>query len=495
MSGRSKFSKKNATKFAVVHRPHDDPSYYDADAGDHVLVPVQNRNLKKDQKTKAQAQAQEEFEDIPKLVDTAAASPAAAAPAAKQEKKNGPVNEHVGEAALYGINFDDSKYDYTQHLKPIGLDPSHSVFIPAKTKSKSKANEKPKKLKDPASLFVEPTYQDLENKPAEPLFVRGVAKQEYLDQMQEIPEELVGFKPDMNPALREVLIALEDEAYVVNEDVVVDIKAKPEEIPEEADEDADDIFAELLGSGKADGADEFEDEFDEWDMENLDNYEEDHYKQEMAQFDTIGKLEDLQDIDVSADVRRFKLQQKKERNAWDSDNDFSDEDDLEEEEQETKDVVGKLPSIAGTRSSSKTGGQARKARRKKGAMSDVSGFSMSSSAIPRSEAMTVLDDRYDQIIGGYENYEEELAEEEEKHQTFDMLKERSDFESMLDDFLDNYELGSGNRKLVKKDQEIAKLKEAADEVSKGKLSMRRKREKEKKSSVNSITDRLNSLRF
>lgn len=483
MSGRTRFNKNNATKFAVVHRPHDDPNYHDPEAGEHVLVPVQNRHKKKD------VSQSSEDGPIPKLVSTPTAPSTSAS-------KNA-VNEHVGEAALYGITFDDSKYDYTQHLKPIGLDPSHSVFIPAKSK---KPIEK-KKLKDPESLFVEPSYQDLENKAAEPLFVRGVAKQEYLDQMQEIPGELVGFKPDMNPALREVLVALEDDAYVINEDVAVEIKPKSNNAAEGLDEDDDDIFAELLGSGKADGADEFEDEFDEWDMQDLDNFEEEHYKQEMAQFDDIGKLQDLQGIDVSADVRRFKLQQKKVRNDWDSDNDFSDDDngsinhseDEEElkEEVEDGDVLGSLPSF---KTSSKTGGKARKARHKKGAMSDVSGFSMSSSALARTEVMTVLDDKYDQIIGGYENYEEELAEDEEKHESFDMLKERPDLESMLDDFLDNYELGSGNRKLVKKDEEIARLKEAADEVSKGKLSMRRKREKEKKS-VKGITNGLNSLKF
>lgn len=483
MSGRTRFNKNNATKFAVVHRPHDDPNYHDPEAGEHVLVPVQNRHKKKD------VSQSSEDGPIPKLVSTPTAPSTSAS-------KNA-VNEHVGEAALYGITFDDSKYDYTQHLKPIGLDPSHSVFIPAKSK---KPIEK-KKLKDPESLFVEPSYQDLENKAAEPLFVRGVAKQEYLDQMQEIPGELVGFKPDMNPALREVLVALEDDAYVINEDVAVEIKLKSNNAAEGLDEDDDDIFAELLGSGKADGADEFEDEFDEWDMQDLDNFEEEHYKQEMAQFDDIGKLQDLQGIDVSADVRRFKLQQKKVRNDWDSDNDFSDVDngsinhseDEEElkEEVEDGDVLGSLPSF---KTSSKTGGKARKARHKKGAMSDVSGFSMSSSALARTEVMTVLDDKYDQIIGGYENYEEELAEDEEKHESFDILKERPDLESMLDDFLDNYELGSGNRKLVKKDEEIARLKEAADEVSKGKLSMRRKREKEKKS-VKGITNGLNSLKF
>lgn len=38
---------------------------------------------------------------------------------------------NIGEAAKYGIYYDDTEYDYTQHLKVIGEDPS-AVFIPAK---------------------------------------------------------------------------------------------------------------------------------------------------------------------------------------------------------------------------------------------------------------------------------------------------------------------------------------------------------------------------
>ena len=30
------------------------------------------------------------------------------------------IRNNEGEAALYGITFDDSKYDYMQHLKPMG---------------------------------------------------------------------------------------------------------------------------------------------------------------------------------------------------------------------------------------------------------------------------------------------------------------------------------------------------------------------------------------
>ena len=101
-----KFSSKNSQRYVVVHRPHDDPSFYDTDASAHVLVPVSNPN-----KTSPEA-------DLRKK-DVSSTKP-----------KGG--RAHVGEAALYGINFDDSEYDYTQHLKPIGLDPENSIFIASK---------------------------------------------------------------------------------------------------------------------------------------------------------------------------------------------------------------------------------------------------------------------------------------------------------------------------------------------------------------------------
>lgn len=97
-------------------------------------------------------------------------------------------------------------------------------------------------------------------------------------------------------------------------------------------------------------------------------------------------------------------------------------------------------------------------------MSDVSGFSMSSSAIPRTEIMTVLDDKFDQVIGGYENYEEEQYDDD--YEEFDMNKERGDLENLLDDFLDTYELAEGGRKLAKKSETADKIQLAADIASK-----------------------------
>ena len=59
---------------------------------------------------------------------------------------------------------------------------------------------------------------------------------------------------------------------------------------------------------------------------------------------------------------------------------------------------------------------------------------------------------------------------EQPHKPFDMKEERHDLEDMLDDFLDNYELESGGRKLAKKDSEKKKLQQAASSVSKGKAA-------------------------
>ncbi|CCF59763.1 hypothetical protein KAFR_0H03530 [Kazachstania africana CBS 2517] len=433
-----RFSKQNAQKYVVVHRPHDDPHFYDEGASKHILVPVDDPNAKKQS-------------GVPATV--------------KVEPKG--ENKHVGEAALYGIEFDDSKYDYTQHLRPMGVN-ADSVFIPAKAET---AGGKKKNIDD---LFVEPEYKETDGVKPKSVFVRGVADPEYLKHQQDVSEDITGFRPNMDPALREVLEALEDDAYVVNDDIVVASK-KPADAEEEEDED--DVFAELLQGGEV--ADE--DEVDEWDIDNFEDYEDETYLKEMEQFDNLENLDDLQNIDYQADVRRFQMQSKGDMDLQ-SENEFNDE-----EEEEENDMLGELPTIKTNQKSKK------KQRRKKGAMSDISGFSMSSSAIARTETMTVLDDHYDQIITGYENYEEEQEEEEDNYKPFNMENERSDFESMLDDFLDNYELEKGGRKLVKKNPEVQRMKDAADEVSKGKLSMKRNRERQKQ--VDNLTNSLSSLKF
>lgn len=440
------FKKKNAQKFVVVHRDHDDPDYYNDDENSHVFLPVDDLNKKHQKKTQAPTPT----------------------------NKSKPVKSE--NPALYGFGFDESKYDYSQHMKPMGQTPN-SVFIPAKFGGRNANNKS------------------------------------YLRHQQNIEDAISGFKPDLNPDLREVLEALEDEAYVVNEDIEVQkpVKkqvqnsAKTTKEPENLDEE-DDIFAELLEGGELDGGnggDEYlyDDDLyreDEWDIENeMNDYEDNHYLHEENDniLDQVNKFDDIHQIDYQDDVMRFQDEQKKQKHKeyLESDNEFLSED--EENYDEEQDTLGDLPTI---NKKSKSGKSKRKERKKKGAMSDISGFSMSSSAIARTETMTVLDDKYDNIIGSYENYQEEQEEDEEEYTPFNMAEERSDFESMLDDFLDNYELESGGRKLVKKDPELQKYKDAADKVTKGKLSMRRNRERQKgkeNKDVNNISNSLSSLRF
>ncbi|CCK71637.1 ribosome biogenesis protein LTV1 KNAG_0H02230 [Huiozyma naganishii CBS 8797] len=486
MSG--KFSKKNSQRYVVVHRPHDDPNYYDAGRSQHVFVPVEDKNAEHRARNAPSAPA----------MPTAPAAPAA--PAVSK-------NENAGTAALYGIEFDDSKYDYTKHLRPIGANPD-SVFIPSKTSAQGGSVGKKQNIED---LFVEPGYKEEQRaaanvKPRRIMpFGNSKENTEYLKHQQDVTDDIKGFRPDMNPALREVLEALEDEAYVVNDDIVVKRQPKTSEGArsgaEAEEDDEDDIFAELMGGGEAVDEDEFAEEFDEWDNVDYDNYEDEKYQTELNQFDKLDNLEDLTHIDYQTDVRRFQAQSKLEKEGFGSDNDFdSDEEEQNEgEEEEEQDAFGDLPGDIQLKSAKNNKKSKRKERRKKGAMSDISGFSMSSSAIARTETMTVLDDKYENIIGGYENYEEEQEEDEnENYKPFDMTAERPDFESMLDDFLDNYELEGGGRKLVKKDEELQKFKDAADEVSKGKLSKKRnlqkQQQKEKsKSNVNTITNSLTGL--
>ncbi|CDH10582.1 related to Protein LTV1 [Zygosaccharomyces bailii ISA1307] len=445
-----RFNKKNSQKYVIVHRPHDDPQYYDNEASAHVLVPASNPNAK-------------------------AENPLTSAPESRQISAK---NDHVGEAVLYGIKFDDSTYDYTQHLKPIGLDPENSFFIPA-----THAQPAKKSIED---LFVEPQYKTVDETDNVPVFQRGVAKPEYLQRQQNVPEELTGFKPDMNPALREVLEALEDEAYVINKDREIAKIASGREQYTDGDDADDDIFAQLLQGGEADDEEEFEDKQDEWDIDNLEDYEDEHYQNEIQELDNIGNLEDLKNIDYQADVQRFKREQNRVQEVDEFSTGPQSVDPGEEDEEEV-DALAELPSFGQK-------GQKRKDRQKKGTKSDLTGFSMTSSAIARTETMTVLDDKYENIISGYENYQEEQEELEDKQsKPFDMSQERPDFEDMLDDFLDNYELERGGRDFHKKDQEVERMKKAADDVSKGKLSQRRNRERAKASS--SITNSLSSLRI
>lgn len=238
-----RFNKKTATTFNVVHRAHDDARFYDDEASEHVLVP---------QSTKKKVVTTTELEK--KLANTN-------------------IRDNEGLAAQYGITYDDSKYDYMQHLKPMGN--PDGVFVGAK-------QSQPKQL-------IEDLFKDqLPSKET-----RKVAR----DLNQNIPDELQGFNPNLDPRLREVLEALDDEAYIEEED-------------EGGDED---IFNSLLQSGEVEDEEEFYEEADDYDDEwDLDNYEE--------EYDAKYNLDTPEGVNLNwqRDFMQFKKDNKNKHNDWDS---------------------------------------------------------------------------------------------------------------------------------------------------------------------------------
>lgn len=369
--------KKNAKTFALVHRSHEDPLYYDDEAADHVLVPIVKGNERKNIR----------LESIDQLA---------------KDLENEQMRENEGEAALYGVTFDDSKYDYMQHLKPIGGDDA-GYFVEAKTKPK-KETEFMLNLKEvlPSERKLDLDYQA----------------------QQDIPDTIKGFQPDMDPRLREVLEALEDEAY----------------LDEEQDVEEGDIFDDLLQGGAAS------------DGEEIDEFDYDLYSEEEE--DPNG------DFSWENDFKKFQRKQKSKVNDWDSDDDFSDN------LSEAEDTLSELPQVKSKKTKQKE-------KRKKRTLTDTSSYSMSSSLLFRTEGLRLLDDKYEQFAK--KQREEEEEDDEDDYQPFDMSKERPDLEDMLDDFLENYQI-EGHRRVVKKNPEKERIQKAAINATKGKLAQRHSKE-------------------
>lgn len=429
--------KKSAKTFALVHRAHEDPLYFSEEASDRVFVEIKKNN-KTD--TNIRLETKDELEsDLQKKI------------------KQGEIRKNEGEAAIYGITYDDSNYDYMQHLKPIG-DSGTGVFIAAKEKEDNdlKKNYKNEfKLKEPEQKPIKKFTNDL--LPEDMLPSKETVKFDYQRQ-QNVPDEISGFKPNLDPDLIEALQALDDENY----------------LDQQYDNDDKDIFEELLFSNKKndnqqeqknDDSNNANDDEDEWDIDN--------YEDEYENYDSDN-------FDWEKDFNKFKKTNDKTQNDWDSDDEF--DEDEEDEEEEDGDVLGELPDLSNSNAKSKN--SKKKEKRKKGAKTDTSSYSMSSSALCRTEQLTIIDDKFDVMKEKYEQ------DEDDDYQPFDFNNEREDFAGMIDDFLDNYTLEKGGRKLVKKNEEIEKYRAAADSVSKGKLAAARKK---KASAANSTPSSLKGL--
>lgn len=408
MAPKRWIDKKNAQSYTLLHRSHEDPLYNDSDAAERVFVKVDdlnsatNKTERKNKYTGGSGSTVGKGKNISELETEAS-----------ELFKDRRENE--GEAALYGIAYDDSKYDYMQHLKPIGGDPS-AVFIAKKDLDKKKSAQR---RNNGGELMFKSEHAAENEKiqlPEEALPSKDTIKKSYQDQ-QDIPDSLTGLQPDMDPNLREVLEALEDEEFV-----------------EGNDEEEEGFFSELLQGGEKKENEEEDDEWADFDPADYSDFDQDSDRE------TVNK-EDVEEVHVEPKegeeewetaFRKFKLEQEKNSKNDDSD----DGDNLNSE---IGDVVGPMSTASGITTNS-----TRKKRRGKkgGARTEMTGLSMSSSVISRNAGLTLLDDRFDKIEEEYED------EEEQEPGSFDMNKERPDLESALDDFLDNYVVDG--KKLYKK---------------------------------------------
>lgn len=323
------------------------------------------------------------------------------------------LRDNEGEAANHGIYYDDTEYDYMQHMREIGQGSGDAYFVEAPSKEKKGKNKQT--LED----ALKGVKLDDEILPSKNL------RQETYQAQQDVPDALAGFQPDMDPRLREVLEALDDEAYV---------------------DDSDDIFGHLTKGGEE--VDEYEFEEGQWD-EDDEGWESDatakpskEYKEapvpdlvDMSQDDR----EDHGDGEWMAKFREFKKDQKKAPMA---------------------------PSQADLQSSmmtTTTNGGRRKKR--KGALTNPSSYSMTSSSMFRTEGLTDLDARFDVIEEQYNEDFDDMASMSAASSVSSVTGPvRGDFDNIMDDFLGNYSMAG--KKHVKKGKYQTGM-EQLDEVRRG----------------------------
>ncbi|GJJ09602.1 hypothetical protein Clacol_003825 [Clathrus columnatus] len=382
---KSIFRRPEAQHFQLVHRSQRDPLIHAPDATPHILKPFKRENDIKKGKTRADLESY-----LPNI---------------DKERDN------IGEAAEHGIYFDDTDYDYMQHLRDpnVGEEGMETILIPSSSKTQgTKSRSDPFELKLP--LDVLPPTSELNSSKA-------------LDAQRNIQDDIAGFKPDMDPHLRQVLQALGEDAFI-------------------DDSLEDDFFGELVKQGEREEGDGVDFEF----------YED---GEEAQKNDSEGS-EDKVEGEESWEARfiKFKKQQQRQKMMSGEDRDEDDEGssapDIDTESQaETIDTIGKLPVIGGK-------------RRRRGAATASSGFSMTSSAVYRNEGLTLLDQRFEQFDKTYDDDDmpsdpEDLIDSD-PDEAPDLIAAREDFEAVMDDFLENYELvGRRMRPTLKGDTGIDKL--------------------------------------
>ena len=305
-----------------------------------------------------------------------------------------------GEAAQHGVFFDDTQYDYMQHMRDLGAGEGAVTWVEASAPQEKKGRQR---LEDALrGLDLESERQSVRGSvagdsvassarsllPEEVLPSEFVTKRTYQDQ-QDVPDEIAGFQPDMDPRLREVLEALDDEEYV---------------------DDEDDIFGELTQDGYEVDRDEwerlgeqqlFEDEEDGWESDHTIRAASPPSAAQTAHIE-LPEGEALPPEDPQAEPSADPT-----GGAW--------LDEMKKFKQESKSAskpsatIPAAPSALDASVLSSVASGRRKKR--KGAKTSTTNYSMTSSALARTDQQTLLDSRFDRILEE-EDALDELADTE-----------------------------------------------------------------------------------
>ncbi len=362
------------------------------------------------------------------------------------------MRENEGEAANYGIYYDDTRYDYMQHLREVDEEASEAHFVdsaPVRVQGKGKGKSKMMKLEDALAEVSLEDQDAASSRNPESVMDGGlsnfssIARPRTYQDMQDVPDEIAGLQPDMDPRLREVLEALDDEAYV--------------------DEQDDDVFGALTQGGQ--GAEIDLDEFEATVGDDDEGWESDATEKATDQLShtdlSAAKLEA-----APADSTDMSSTEAEAASAEDGDwlRDFAKfkRDNATQPAAKNNDAVTAPPSDIHAPASTlyTLGGTPLRQKRRKGALTNPSSYSMTSSSLARTDGQRLLDDRFERVEAMYAlNEADELDDDEDggmslvsgisKQSKMSVVSTRSfadgpvrsDFDGMMDGFLDGWDKG------------------------------------------------------
>ncbi|KAI1138667.1 Low temperature viability protein [Hypoxylon sp. FL0543] len=378
--------KKTAQHFTLVHRPQNDPLIHDTEAPSMILNPTALPNASKAKK----------LDDLASELGSDAER----------------IRANEGEAANYGVYFDDTEYDYMQHLRDLNSGSGGEVvFIEADSGPSNKNKSKGKQKESLEDALRKLDIEDEERKKGE-LFGDDFLPSKNLQHLtyqaqQDVPDAIGGFQPDMDPRLREVLEALEDEAYV---------------------DDDEDVFVELAKDGRELDDIEFDEELDDdgWESDGTakptKEYKDSSEAPNLVPVVNEQDGEAVKNEDWLEDFKKFKKDQSK----------------------PSRPVPPSQSDLQSSLMTTTTNGGRRKKR--KGALTSQSGYSMTSSSLVRTEQLGILDARFDKIEEQYN--EDDFEDDGDGTASVSQVSAvssvtgpvRNDFDNILDDFLGGYSM-------------------------------------------------------